>query len=146
MLRKLEGGGEHGPHSLILSPDKKSIYAIIGDQTKLTDINSSKVPLDWSEDHLIPRLSDGNGFMKGVLAPGGWIAKVSPDGSNWELLCNGFRNEFDAAFNHEGDLFTYDADMEWDLNTPWYRPTRICNAISGAEFGWRNGAGKWPAY
>jgi putative heme-binding domain-containing protein len=84
--------------------------------------------------------------MKGVLAPGGWIAKVSPDGSNWELLCNGFRNEFDAAFNHEGDLFTYDADMEWDLNTPWYRPTRICNAISGAEFGWRNGAGKWPAY
>jgi hypothetical protein len=40
MLRKLEGGGEHGPHSLILSPDKKSIYAIIGDQTKLTDINS----------------------------------------------------------------------------------------------------------
>jgi putative heme-binding domain-containing protein len=146
LLRKLEGGGEHGPHGLILSPDKKSIYAIIGDQTKLTDINSSKVPLDWSEDHLIPRLSDGNGFMKGVLAPGGWIAKVSPDGSNWELLCNGFRNEYDAAFNHEGDLFTYDADMEWDLNTPWYRPTRICNAISGAEFGWRNGAGKWPAY
>lgn len=146
LLRKLEGGGEHGPHGLILSPDKKSIYAIIGDQTKLTEVNSSKVPLDWSEDHLIPRLSDGNGFMKGVLAPGGWIAKVSPDGSNWELFCSGFRNEYDAAFNHEGDLFTYDADMEWDLNTPWYRPTRICHAISGAEFGWRNGAGKWPAY
>ncbi len=146
LLRKLEGGGEHGPHGIILSPDKKSIYVIIGDQTKLTEINGSKVPLDWSEDHLIPRLSDGNGFMKGVLAPGGWIAKVSPDGSNWELHCTGFRNEYDAAFNPAGDLFTYDADMEWDLNTPWYRPTRICHAISGAEFGWRNGAGKWPAY
>jgi len=146
LLRKLEGGGEHGPHAIVLSPDKKSIHVVIGDQTALTEVNSSKVPFDWSEDHLIKRLSDGNGFMKGVLAPGGWIAKVDPDGKNWELICTGFRNEYDAAFNHEGDLFTYDADMEWDLNTPWYRPTRICHAISGAEFGWRNGAGKWPAY
>src|SRR4029450_2849943 len=39
-----------------------------------------------------------------------------------------------------------DADMEWDMNTPWYRPTRVCMAASGAEFGWRNGTGKWPAY
>ncbi len=146
LLRHLEGGGEHGPHALLLSPDKKSIYVIIGDQTKLTEVNGSKVPRDWSEDHLLPRMPDGNGFMKGVLAPGGWIAKVSPDGKDWELHCNGFRNEYDAAFNHEGELFTYDADMEWDLNTPWYRPTRINHAISGAEFGWRNGAGKWPAY
>ena len=36
--------------------------------------------------------------------------------------------------------------MEWDFNTPWYRPTRVCQAASGTEFGWRNGAGKWPAY
>jgi putative heme-binding domain-containing protein len=145
-LRKLNGGGEHGPHSIILSPDKKSIYVVIGDQTALTDISSSRVPLDWSEDHLIKRLWDGNGFMKGVLAPGGYIAKVDPEGKNWELICNGFRNEYDAAFNQEGELFAYDADMEWDLNTPWYRPTRICHAISGAEFGWRSGAGKWPEY
>jgi putative heme-binding domain-containing protein len=146
LLRKLQGGGEHGPHAILLSPDKQSIYVIIGDQTKLTEINSSRVPLIWSEDHLLPRLSDGNGFMKGVLAPGGWIAKVNPDGTDWELIANGFRNEYDAAFNREGELFAYDADMEWDLNTPWYRPTRVNHVISGAEFGWRNGAGKWPAY
>jgi putative heme-binding domain-containing protein len=36
--------------------------------------------------------------------------------------------------------------MEWDMNTPWYRPTRVCLVTSGSEFGWRNGAGKWPAY
>ena len=58
----------------------------------------------------------------------------------------GFRNEYDAAFNRQGDLFTYDADMEWDFNTPWYRPTRVCLAASGAEFGWRNGTGKMSAY
>jgi putative heme-binding domain-containing protein len=145
-LRKLQGGGEHGPHAILLSPDKKSLHVIIGNQTKLTEISSSRVPLIWSEDHLLPRLSDGNGFMKGVLAPGGWIAKVDPEGKNWELTANGFRNEYDAAFNADGELFTYDADMEWDLNTPWYRPTRVNHVISGAEFGWRNGAGKHPAY
>jgi putative heme-binding domain-containing protein len=32
------------------------------------------------------------------------------------------------------------------MSTPWYRPTRICQVTSGAEFGWRNGSGKWPAY
>src|SRR5688572_22623161 len=146
LLRKLQGGGEHGPHAILLSPDKQSLTVIIGNQTKLTEINSSRVPLHWSEDHLLPRLSDGNGFMRGVLAPGGWIARVDPEGQKWELIANGFRNEYDAAFNHDGELFAYDADMEWDINTPWYRPTRVSHVISGAEFGWRNGAGKHPAY
>ncbi|MCA9447733.1 MAG: c-type cytochrome, partial [Candidatus Omnitrophica bacterium] len=41
---------------------------------------------------------------------------------------------------------TYDADMEWDFGTPWYRPTRICHVVSGSEFGWRSGTGKWPTY
>jgi putative heme-binding domain-containing protein len=37
--------------------------------------------------------------------------------------------------------------MEWDFGLPWYRPTRICHATSGSEFGWRTGNGKWsPAF
>ena len=140
LLRKLQGGGEHGPHAILLSPDEQSLYVVIGNQTKLTEINSSRAPLHWGEDHLLPRLWDGNGFMKGVLAPGGWIARIDPDGEKWELIAHGFRNEYDAAFNHAGELFTYDADMEWDLNTPWYRPTRVNHVISGADFGWRSGA------
>lgn len=58
----------------------------------------------------------------------------------------GFRNLFDAALNREGELFTHDADMEYDFNTSWYRPTRVCHVVSGAEFGWRNGAGKRPSF
>ena len=81
-----------------------------------------------------------------VLGPGGCIYRVDPEGKHWELLSTGYRNPFDIAYNRNGDLFTYDADMEWDFNTPWYRPTRLCLAASGSEFGWRNGAGKWPAY
>lgn len=146
LLRKLEGGGEHGPHAILPSPDGKSLTIIVGNQTKLTELARSRVPRVWSEDHLLPRLWDGNGFMKGVLAPGGWIAKTDPEGKEWELISTGFRNEYDAAYHRNGDLFTFDADMEWDMNTPWYRPTRVNLVTSGSEFGWRSGAGKWPAY
>lgn len=144
-IRLLDGRAEHGPHAIVLSPDGKSLYVVCGNRTNITEFSSSRVPRVWDEDLMLPRVY-GRGFMKGTPAPGGWIAKIDPDGKNWELIATGFRNEYDAAFNLAGDLFTYDADMEWDMNTPWYRPTRICQVVSGAEFGWRNGSGKWPAY
>lgn len=146
LLRKLTGGGEHGPHAILPHPDGKRLTVVCGNQTKLTEIASSKSSRLWGEDHILPRVPDGNGFMKGVLAPGGYICNVSPDGKEWELVSTGFRNQFDAGYNRAGELFTYDADMEWDFNTPWYRPTRVCHVTSGSEWGWRNGAGKYPPY
>ncbi|NDC64541.1 MAG: heme-binding protein, partial [Planctomycetia bacterium] len=47
-------------------------------------------------------------------------------------------------FNADGEMFVYDADMEWDFGMPWYRPTRVNHATSGSELGWRSGSGKWP--
>ncbi|MCY2962189.1 MAG: c-type cytochrome, partial [Planctomycetota bacterium] len=146
LLREFQGQGEHGSHAIVPTPDGKSLYIVCGNQAKMTQLDASRVPRLWGEDHLLPRMPDGNGFMAGVLGPGGCIYKTDPDGKSWELISTGFRNQFDGAFNHQGDFFTYDADMEWDMNTPWYRPTRICLSASGADFGWRNGAGKWPAY
>src|SRR5205085_586064 len=49
-------------------------------------------------------------------------------------------------FNEEGELFTYDSDMEWDVALPWYRPTRILHVVPGAEFGFREGDSKWPSW
>ncbi|HEU5116163.1 MAG TPA: heme-binding protein, partial [Isosphaeraceae bacterium] len=145
-LRKLDGGGEHGPHAIIPSPDGKSLYLVAGNGTKLTDLAGSHVPQIWEGDHLLPPMPDGNGFMRNVPPPGGCIYKLDPEGKEWTLISMGYRNPFDIALNKSGDVFTYDADMEWDMNTPWYRPTRVCMAADGSEFGWRNGAGKWPAY
>jgi putative heme-binding domain-containing protein len=146
-LHVVDGGGEHGCHAILPGPDGKSLYIVCGNMTKMINpLAGSRVPKLWGEDHLLPRMPDGNGFMRGVLGPGGCIYRIDPDGKDWELISTGYRNEFDAAFNRFGDLFTYDADMEWDMNTPWYRPTRVCLVASGSEFGWRNGAGKWPAY
>ncbi|QDU40327.1 Cytochrome c [Maioricimonas rarisocia] len=144
-LRKLNGRGEHGPHAILVTPDGESLFVVCGNNTKLTEFETSRVPRVWDEDLLLPR-TYGRGFMKGTPAPGGYISRMDPDGKNWELVAVGFRNEYDAALNADGELFSYDADMEWDMNTPWYRPTRVCHTVSGVDFGWRNGAGKWPVY
>lgn len=147
MLRSMEARGDHGVHAVVPSPDGKSLFLITGNGTKPTQrAGNSQVPQVWGEDHLLPSFPDGRGHNRGVLGPGGIIYKVDPDGKNFEAYSNGFRNIFDAAFNREGELFTYDADMEYDFNVPWYRPTRICQVTSGSEFGWRNGAGKRPVF
>jgi len=145
-IKAFKGRGEHGPHSLVASPDGKAIYVIAGNHTDLAEMDSSLVPRVWAEDQLLPRRPDARGHARDRMAPGGWIARFTPDGKNWQLFSIGFRNAFDMAFNENGDLFAYDADMEWDLGMPWYRPTRINHVVPGAEFGWRNGTGKWPAY
>lgn len=145
-LRSHNGGGEHSAHSLVPSPDGKWIYFIAGNMTTVPEVDRSLMPRVWAEDQLLPRNPDGRGHARNIKAPGGWIARFHPDGSNWELVAGGFRNPFDMAFNEDGELFAYDADMEWDLGMPWYRPTRLCHVIPGAEFGWRNGTGKWPEF
>lgn len=137
-------GGEHGPHAVLPGPDGQSLYVVIGNQTPLTEMNASRVPRHWAEDNLLEPPLIGRGFMREVMAPGGWIAKTDKDGKTWELIATGFRNEYDAAFNKNGHLFTYDADMEWDFSVPWYRPTRINDVASGGEFGWRSLSKKWP--
>lgn len=146
MLRQFKGGGEHGPHAIILSPDKKSLYLCGGNHTEIPEPETSRVPRNWQEDQLLPRMWDAGGHAVGKLAPGGWICKTDPDGKSFELVSCGYRNEYDIAFAPDGALFTYDADMEWDIGAPWYRPTRMCHAVSGSEFGWRSGTGKWPTY
>lgn len=146
-LRGMEARGDHGVHAIVLTPDKKGLYLICGnnvDPTKAAD--SSPVKPLWSDDHLLKRMPDGRGHNRDRLAPGGIIYRVDPEGENFEVFANGFRNIYDASLNQNGDLFTYDADMEYDFNTPWYRPTRVNHVLSGGEYGWRNGAGKYPEF
>ncbi|MDB4646516.1 c-type cytochrome [Akkermansiaceae bacterium] len=146
-LIPLKAGGEHGSHSLVLSPDKKSIYMVGGNNTDMPpSVTSYRMAKAWKEDHILPRMPDGRGHNNGRMAPGGFIMKVSPDGKTQEMICHGFRNEFDAAFNLDGELFAFDADMEYDIGAPWYRPTRVNHVVSGVDWGWRHGTGKWPNY
>jgi putative heme-binding domain-containing protein len=146
-LRPIAGGGEHGPHAVRLSPDGKSLYFVCGNHTDLpAKIDASRLPRNWGEDLLLPRQWDANGHARGRMAPGGWIAKTDPDSKKIEIISAGYRNSYRIAFNADGELFAYDSDMEWDMGMPWYRPTRALHAVSGSDFGWRSGTGKWPTY
>ena len=143
LLKRLEGDGEHGPHSIVLAPDGKSLYIIAGNFTKIPKVDNYTAPPVWQIDNLLPLIRDPNGHDNTVNTHGGWIAQIDSMGSNFNLISAGFRNPFDLAFNEEGDMFTFDSDMEWDFGTPWYRPIRICHVPSGGEFGWRPGTDKW---
>lgn len=146
-LKPFKGGGEHGPHAIRLSPDGKSLYVVCGNHTDPPEnFDASRIPKNWGEDLLLPRQWDARGHARGRLAPGGWVAVTDPEGKTWEMFSIGYRNSYDMDFNADGELFVYDADMEWDFGTPWYRPTRVVHAPSGSEFGWRSGTGKWPPY
>ncbi|MFM7206853.1 MAG: heme-binding protein [Planctomycetaceae bacterium] len=169
-LRVFDGGGEHGPHAVVLSPDGTRLFVLCGNHTtlpfevvdvtppqtmggvrsdqrrvRLPEAAASRLPANWDEDQIIPRMWDANGHAVGILAPGGFVVSTDPHGRAWEVWSAGYRNPYDMAFNADGELFVYDADMEWDFGTPWYRPTRINHATSGSELGWRSGSGKWPA-
>lgn len=144
LLRALDGSGEHGPHSVVVAPDGENLLVLCGNMTKLTEIDASRVPQNWQEDRLLPRINDARGFWGGYSPPGGCLYLVDPDGKRWELICCGFRNPFDLVVLPNGQIVVYDADMEWDMGSPWYRPTRYLAGQSGMDYGWRKGSAKWP--
>lgn len=146
-LREWKGGsGEHGSHALVLGPDKM-LYAVCGNFTGLPkDLLPSSPHRNYADDLAMPRVEDGNGFGAGHGPPGGYVVRMDLDGKNPELFASGQRNNYDIAFNADGELFGYDSDMEWDWGSPWYRPTRVFQAVRGGDQGFREGSAKWPEY
>ena len=143
LIQPIKASGDHGSHALVATADGSGFYWINGNNSDPAPMaDTSPVVQVWGEDHLLPSLPDGRGHNRGRLGPAGIIYKYTPESKTLEAYSSGYRNIFDASVNKDGELFTYDADMEYDFNTPWYRPTRICHVTSGSEYGWRNGAGK----
>jgi len=131
----------HGSNQIKLGPDNQ-IYLVVGNDVAFPEKTSIKSPYrDPHNDHLLPNPHDGKPDSRV-----GYILKTDPEGKNWEVLAGGFRNQVDIAFNPQGEMFTYDADMEWDVGQPWYRPNRVNHVVSAGEYGWRWGTGKWPVY
>ena len=146
LLRSMDGEGEHGSHGLVLGPDNK-LYIVSGNFTKVPKDILAKSPLkNYADDQLLPRAPDGRGFGNGLLPPGGFVLRMDLDGSNAELFAAGTRNTYDIAFSPDGELFGFDSDMEWDWGTSWYRPIRVNHWVSGGDYGFREGTGKFPEY
>jgi hypothetical protein len=130
----------------VLGPDNK-VYVVCGNFVKVPDDVSPNSPhRNYADDLILPRAEDGNGFGAGKKPPGGFVARMDPDGKNCELFASGQRNTYDIAFNVDGELFGFDSDMEWDWGMPWYRPTRVNHIVSGGDYGFREGNAKWPVW
>jgi putative heme-binding domain-containing protein len=147
LLQSTPGGVGHGRNQLALGPDGM-IYSIHGDDVGLPpDGVATNSPLrHYAEDRLLPRAWDKHLFSAYASMPYGHLIRTDRDGRNWELVAGGLRNPFGLAFNPAGDLFTYDADMEWDVAMPWYHPTRVLHLVPGGDYGWRKGTGVLPVW
>lgn len=146
LLKRLHPGWEHSAHSIVRTEDGTGLYLISGNHSRLPDGVKTLHPPVWAEDSLLPSIPDPSGHARGIGPPGGWICRVSPDGADWTLVASGLRNAVDLAINREGELFTCDSDLEFDIGSPWYRPTRVNHVTSASEFGWRAGSAKWPEH
>ena len=138
--------GEHGPHTILTGPDG-FIYLLYGNHAHPAFAKDPLSPSrDLQEDHLLPRILDPRGHANKIRAPGGTIQRFNPETGEVSQIVGGFRNPFDMAMNASGDIFNFEADMEWDFGLPWYREIRVVHAVEGGDFGWRTGSSKMPLY
>lgn len=145
-LMRTEGGVGHGRNHIKLGPDGR-IWIAHGNNVLLPSPISPRSPLkNYAWDQVLPNPWDASMFDGNAEMPAGHILAYDPATGSIELVAGGLRNPLDIAFNREGELFTYDADMERDIGAPWYMPTRVLHVISGADFGWRRGTGRLPAW
>ncbi len=129
----------HGQNQIALGPDGM-LYLVMGNDMAFPEGFDADSPYrDPKKDRLLPNPHDS-----GQDDRVGYILRTDAEGQTWQIIAGGLRNQVDLAFNREGEMFTWDADMEWDIGQPWYRPTRLNHIVSGGEYGWRWGSGKWP--
>lgn len=146
LLRELPGDVGHGRNDLTLGPDGK-LYLIFGNDVRYpTDAAPTSPYRNFAQDRLLSCEWNKFLFNSGTPAPGGYVVRTDLEAKTWEVIAGGFRNAYGIAFNEDGEMFTYDADMEWDAGAPWYRPTRINHIVSGGDYGWRQGTDKWRAW
>ena len=131
-LAEFQGDVGHGRNQITLGPDGM-IYGIFGDAVFEPE----------SELMQVPRVSHPNRFEG---ARSGFVARTDTNGRQWEVVSRGLRNPFGIDFNQHGEMFTYDADAEYDMGSSWYRPTRILHLLPGGDYGWRRVTRQWPPY
>ncbi len=144
------GMGDHGPHAIRRGPDG-SVMFLIGNNTYVgaPPVNDDAVDKanspNWNnikERQFLPNFNDprfGNSTRTGVHAT---VWRLQPN-NKFALFSSGMRNPYDFAYNLAGEAFTFDSDMEWDVNAPWYREVRTVHMIPGSDSGYRNGTGKF---
>jgi putative heme-binding domain-containing protein len=139
--------GDHGPHAIRRGPDG-SMRLHVGNMSDVPKaaIDPGSPIRNLREGYLLPPYFDPRGHAVGVLAPGSQVYRYNPEKKTFTSMFAGMRNAYDHAYNLSGEAFTFDSDMEWDINLPWFRDTRTVHGTTGGEMGWRSGSRNLPAY
>ncbi|MBN8249432.1 MAG: hypothetical protein J0L84_18555, partial [Verrucomicrobia bacterium] len=146
LLLQTEGGVGHGRNQLRLGPDGM-IYIVHGDDVVLTKSMATNSPAQQAvNDALMPVLDPRQPPKLTRFVQVGHVLQTDKDGSFFRLFATGLRNPVDVDFDENGELFTYEADMERDIGAPWYRPTRLLQLVPGGDYGWRRGTGNIPVW
>jgi putative heme-binding domain-containing protein len=139
--------GDHGPHAIRRGPDG-SMRLHVGNMSDVPKeaIDPGSPIRDLREGYLLEPYFDPRGHAVDVLAPGSQVYRYNPAKKTFTSMFAGMRNSYDHAYNLAGEAFTFDSDMEWDINLPWFRDTRTVHGVTGGEMGWRSGSRNLPAY
>ncbi|MFT5189815.1 MAG: putative heme-binding domain-containing protein [Verrucomicrobiales bacterium] len=73
------------------------------------------------------------------------VFRVDPTGQQWECVGSGGRNPPSLGMNYLGEFFSFDSDMEWHVDLPFYRPVRFNHWATGGDQGWQS-VGAYPKY
>ncbi|MBI3467666.1 MAG: c-type cytochrome [Planctomycetes bacterium] len=148
LLRRFAGrvDGEHGCHALVAGPDGMLYVAQGNHVLPPEDVSATSPYRHYAEDQLLPSANYGVSGGDKARMPCGHVLRMDADARRVELFAGGLRNAYDLAFNAAGELFTFDSDTEFSWGLPWHQPTRILHVVSGGDYGFREGTGKFPPY
>ena len=150
-LRTWDGGegghSDHGIHEARVSPDGKYFYIINGNGVVPPDDMAPTSPLrNYADDRIIPLLGPQTGRLGHEKAPGGTLWRSTFEAKDLHLFAGGMRNALHFDWNADGEIFSFDSDMEPEFGVPWYRPVRVFWMPSGADLGYRGNSGKYPTW
>ena len=120
-------GGDHTAHTVLRGLDGY-VYFVCGDGGGVSDrkhITEENSPVMYERNASVFRFD--------------------PDGEYWECISAGGRNPPSLGMNYLGEFFSFDSDMEWHVDLPWYRPVRLNHWAIGGDQGWQ-GVGAYPPY
>jgi len=129
-VREFPGSVGHGRNDLTI--DNGWLYEINGDSVDLPN-----------EDILDLTSPVRNGSSEGSRREG-HLLRMQMRTGQWQVVCGGLRNPYGIAVLPGGDPVTLDADNEYDMGTPWYRPTRVVALLQGGDVGYRTAGNKLP--
>ena len=120
-------GGDHAAHTILRGLDDYLYFVSgdgggIGDRTHITEVTS---PVLYEREASVFR--------------------IDPSGQQWECVGSGGRNPPSLGMNYLGEFFSFDSDMEWHVDLPFYRPVRLNHWATGSDQGWQS-VGAYPKY